>query len=66
MIRFAPERSAGARAAAALDQGLSGRRHVLPLRARIAPHLLQSSRWFLRAERCYLPPGDSPLGCVCH
>jgi uncharacterized protein (DUF2126 family) len=36
---------------------------VLPLRrAASAPQPWQSSRWFLRAERCYLTPGDSPLG----
>ena len=34
--------------------------HVLPV-ARAADGW-QSGRWFLREERCYLIPGDSPLG----
>ena len=35
--------------------------HVLPL-ARPEGAAWQSGRWFLRDERCYLVPGDSPLG----
>jgi uncharacterized protein (DUF2126 family)/transglutaminase-like putative cysteine protease len=34
--------------------------HVLPLRHEAGRW--QSGRWFLRDERCYLVPGDSPLG----
>ncbi len=44
------------------DQGLSevvG--HVLPL-ARRKEGGWQTGSWFLRDERCYLVPGDSPLG----
>ena len=43
------------------DQGLQqvvG--HVLPLRRAAAGW--ESGAWFLRAERCYLMPGDSPMG----
>ena len=35
--------------------------HVLPLQ-RDPSAAWKSSRWFLREERCYLIPGDSPLG----
>ena len=35
--------------------------HVLPL-ARAAAGAWRSGPWFLRSERCYLVPGDSPLG----
>jgi uncharacterized protein (DUF2126 family)/transglutaminase-like putative cysteine protease len=36
--------------------------HVLPLqRAPVGPGW-RTGRWFLREERCYLVPGDSPLG----
>jgi uncharacterized protein (DUF2126 family) len=35
---------------------------VLPLSRDPAGTQWQSSRWFLRDERCYLVPGDSPLG----
>jgi uncharacterized protein (DUF2126 family) len=35
--------------------------HVLPL-AKSAVGEWQSGPWFLRTERCYLVPGDSPLG----
>ena len=34
--------------------------HVLPLASK--GRAWQSGRWFLRDERCYLLPGDSPLG----
>ena len=34
--------------------------HVLPLTSK--GRAWQSGRWFLRDERCYLLPGDSPLG----
>jgi uncharacterized protein (DUF2126 family)/transglutaminase-like putative cysteine protease len=37
--------------------------HVLPVtRAEQGPARWTSGRWFLRDERCYLVPGDSPLG----
>jgi uncharacterized protein (DUF2126 family) len=36
--------------------------HVLPLARRDDGHGWQSGDWFLRSERCYLYPGDSPLG----
>jgi uncharacterized protein (DUF2126 family) len=37
--------------------------HVFPLaRAASGPARWQTGPWFLRAERCYLMPGDSPLG----
>jgi uncharacterized protein (DUF2126 family)/transglutaminase-like putative cysteine protease len=37
--------------------------HVLPLaRAAESPGLWISGPWFLREQRCYLMPGDSPLG----
>lgn len=45
------------------DQGLAipvG--HVLPLGRTPDGGSWQSGPWFLRAERCYLIPGDSPLG----
>ncbi len=35
--------------------------HVLPI-MRAAGGNWQSGRWFLRSERCYLVPGDSPIG----
>jgi len=34
--------------------------HVLPISKN--PQGWQTGRWFLRDERCYLVPGDSPLG----
>ena len=34
--------------------------HVLPLKKNSSQW--QSGSWFLRAERCYLVPGDSPMG----
>ncbi|MFO1197678.1 MAG: transglutaminase family protein [Burkholderiaceae bacterium] len=37
--------------------------HVLPVaRDDASPERWRSGRWFLREERCYLMPGDSPLG----
>ncbi len=37
--------------------------HVLPVaRTHDGPNRWQTGPWFLRAERCYLVPGDSPLG----
>ncbi len=37
--------------------------HVLPVsRATSGPARWQTGPWFLRSERCYLVPGDSPLG----
>ena len=36
--------------------------HVLPIGRNAAGTRWQSGPWFLRAERCYLIPGDSPLG----
>ena len=35
---------------------------VLPIRHEERGPLWQTGSWFLRAERCYLVPGDSPLG----
>jgi uncharacterized protein (DUF2126 family)/transglutaminase-like putative cysteine protease len=43
------------------EQGLdTATGHVLPLNKKEG--LWQSGSWFLRDERCYLLPGDSPLG----
>jgi uncharacterized protein (DUF2126 family) len=36
--------------------------HVLPIARDAAGTRWQSGSWFLRPERCYLMPGDSPLG----
>jgi uncharacterized protein (DUF2126 family) len=36
--------------------------HVLPIQKSWAGAPWQSGHWFLRDERCYLAPGDSPLG----
>ena len=36
--------------------------HVLPISRNNANTQWQSGPWFLRGERCYLVPGDSPLG----
>jgi len=36
--------------------------HVLPVARRDGSQHWQSGSWFLRDERCYLIPGDSPLG----
>jgi uncharacterized protein (DUF2126 family) len=45
------------------DQGLEAEvGHVLPLARDATDKHWQSGPWFLRAERCYLLPGDSPMG----
>jgi uncharacterized protein (DUF2126 family)/transglutaminase-like putative cysteine protease len=52
-----------ARLARIFEQGLDipvG--HVLPVARDTADTAWQSGPWFLRQERCYLTPGDSPLG----
>src|SRR5450631_1334726 len=36
--------------------------YVLPLARAVEGAPWQSGRWFLRRERCYLVPGDSPIG----
>ncbi len=36
--------------------------HVLPVRREPSGSRWLTSPWFLRAQRCYLVPGDSPLG----
>ena len=36
--------------------------HVLPVSRAPETEHWQSGRWFLREDRCYLTPGDSPLG----
>jgi uncharacterized protein (DUF2126 family) len=36
--------------------------YVLPLGKLEGKNHWQTGRWFLRAERCYLLPGDSPMG----
>ncbi len=36
--------------------------HVLPVRRGDGEQRWQSGSWFLRGERCYLIPGDSPIG----
>jgi uncharacterized protein (DUF2126 family)/transglutaminase-like putative cysteine protease len=36
--------------------------YVLPIARPHDAAAWQSSRWFLRSERCYLIPGDSPIG----
>ncbi|ANQ84771.1 hypothetical protein dqs_1727 [Azoarcus olearius] len=36
--------------------------HVLPIARNPANDAWQTGPWFLRSERCYLIPGDSPLG----
>jgi uncharacterized protein (DUF2126 family) len=36
--------------------------HVLPVSKATADARWQTSPWFLRDERCYLVPGDSPMG----
>src|SRR3989440_1605284 len=36
--------------------------HVLPIKRDPASGRWQTGSWFLRAERCYLVPGDSPMG----
>jgi len=52
-----------ARLARVFEQGLKQvAGYVLPLSRDPAGMQWQSSPWFLRDERCYLVPGDSPLG----
>ncbi|MDR2113418.1 MAG: transglutaminase family protein, partial [Candidatus Accumulibacter sp.] len=52
-----------ARLARVFTQGLDAIvGHVLPLARDDASGGWQSSPWFLRGERCYLIPGDSPIG----
>jgi uncharacterized protein (DUF2126 family)/transglutaminase-like putative cysteine protease len=52
-----------ARLARIFEQGLAAPvGHVLPVARNPADTDWQSGRWFLRQERCYLVPGDSPLG----
>lgn len=36
--------------------------HVLPIARDVVNNTWQSGPWFMRTERCYLVPGDSPLG----
>lgn len=36
--------------------------HVLPIARNLYKNCWQTGRWFLRSERCYLFPGDSPIG----
>jgi uncharacterized protein (DUF2126 family) len=36
--------------------------HVLPIARHAGGARWQSGPWFMRAERCYLIPGDSPMG----
>jgi uncharacterized protein (DUF2126 family) len=52
-----------ARLARVFEQGLDtviG--HVLPITRDVADPRWRSGPWFLRRERCYLIPGDSPVG----
>ena len=52
-----------ARLATVFEQGLDeviG--HVLPIARSEKGDQWQSGSWFLRSERCYLVPGDSPIG----
>ncbi len=45
------------------EQGLDRKvGHALPIARDAADEHWQSGPWFLRAERCYLLPGDSPMG----
>jgi uncharacterized protein (DUF2126 family) len=45
------------------DQGLSQKiGHVLPVLRNQVNGQWQTGPWFLRSERCYLVPGDSPIG----
>jgi uncharacterized protein (DUF2126 family)/transglutaminase-like putative cysteine protease len=52
-----------ARLSKVFEQGLDATiGHVLPIARSADDACWQSSRWFLRTERCYLIPGDSPIG----
>jgi uncharacterized protein (DUF2126 family)/transglutaminase-like putative cysteine protease len=53
----------GARLARLADKGLENATgYVLPIARDAAEKHWQTGAWFLRRERCYLLPGDSPLG----
>jgi uncharacterized protein (DUF2126 family) len=52
-----------ARLAKVFEQGLDATiGHVLPIARSADDSGWQTSRWFLRTDRCYLIPGDSPIG----
>ena len=52
-----------ARLARIFEQGLdTAVGHVLPVARNASDTAWQTGPWFLRQERCYLVPGDSPLG----
>jgi uncharacterized protein (DUF2126 family)/transglutaminase-like putative cysteine protease len=52
-----------ARLARIFEQGLDAAvGHVLPIARDAKGSRWQSGAWFLRRDRCYLIPGDSPLG----
>jgi uncharacterized protein (DUF2126 family)/transglutaminase-like putative cysteine protease len=52
-----------ARLAKTFDQGLDAViGHVLPLTRDLDAPSWRTGSWFLRRERCYLIPGDSPIG----
>jgi uncharacterized protein (DUF2126 family) len=52
-----------ARLAKIFEQGLGETiGHVLPLARSVEEERWQTGLWFLRTERCYLIPGDSPIG----
>ena len=52
-----------ARISQVFEQGLDATiGHVLPIARSADDSRWQSSRWFLRTGRCYLIPGDSPIG----
>jgi uncharacterized protein (DUF2126 family) len=52
-----------ARLAKIFEQGLDETiGHVLPIARTADGGRWQSGSWFLRSERCYLIPGDSPIG----
>jgi uncharacterized protein (DUF2126 family)/transglutaminase-like putative cysteine protease len=51
------------RLARIFEQGLdSVVGHVLPVARDVTGKRWQTGSWFLRRERCYLTPGDSPIG----
>jgi uncharacterized protein (DUF2126 family) len=52
-----------ARLAKIFERGLDATiGHVLPIARTADGSRWQSGAWFLRSERCYLVPGDSPIG----
>jgi len=52
-----------ARLAKVFEQGLDATiGHVLPIARTAGGDRWQTGSWFLRSERCYLIPGDSPIG----